>query len=412
MKRALAIGAALACGLAAPGLLPAHAAGPTLLLAGRRVQALAAFGGMLYAGTDGGLFSAHPGGPWAPAAGPLANGNVNALAAPGGVLLAGYDGGVLATSDGAHWSGPTLSGQPVASLSAAGGTALAGTGTSAGGNGAVYRSDDGGRSWQPAVGLPAAEGLPGSEVQALLLRPAGPALAGTAGDGVYRSTTGAGSWTGPAAGVEYPWVTSFAVAADGSLLAGTDNLLYRSTDAGASWAEAPFPQQFPWIQALAPEQGAVVAGTFDGAVYSGGPGAAGGGAWHEVAGGLPEVLAVLAIAPGQYLVGTGDGLFCAGCTTAAGGRPASGAAAATPRPAASLPPPSARPATGEQAGVAPSPTSTASIPITPVPVSTAPGSSLPGWVYAVVALVVTLAGICGAWWLRTGAPGRPPRGDP
>jgi len=319
-------------------VLPLAAAVPAAAapLAGSSVLSLASFGGRLYAGTDSGL-QVQSGRQWVPVGGPVAGREVNALAAGGGWLLAATDAGVLRSQDGVAWSAAGLNGERVASLGAAGGALLAGSGTDSTKTGIVQRSDDLGGSWSPAAGTaPLLLGLSGDMVQAVLAPQGGlGAWAGTGGGGAFHSADGRGSWSAASAGMASSWVTSFwSQPGTGRLLAGTDDGLYSWS--GSAWSAVAFPQQDPWVQALATgPDGRPLAGTYDGAVFA--QDAA--GHWTSMASGLPSVLSLLALSGGGVLVGTSDGLACIACPS--GVAPAPGQPSGA-RPAASLPPPAAR----------------------------------------------------------------------
>jgi hypothetical protein len=317
------ISAAAALATLAPGSPVAAASPPPL--SGYAVLALGDFGGARYAGTDAGLFVSRAGGSWTVASGALSTARVNALAVVPGLLVAATDSGVLSSRDGVAWNPAGLAGLRVDSLASAGGSVVAGTGTGSGTDGLAFRSDDGGRSWNPAATVPALEGLPGPAVQAMLAPTPGiAALAGTAGSGVYRSVNGAGGWTATGAGPG--WVTSLLRRGGTSVLAATDDGLFSSGDSGASWSTATFPQQDPWVQALGGDASAPLAGTYDGDVFRGN----GSGGWTQLASGLPSVLALLpAPRGGGVITGTFDGLYCIGCSAGTVGSTVAGAGGAT-----------------------------------------------------------------------------------
>jgi ligand-binding sensor domain-containing protein len=334
MARAGLIAGAAAMAAAALPVQPAQAQAPAL--SGHAVQALAWFAGTAYAGTDGGLFRLAAG-TWTAVSAVPPTRVVNALAVAGSTLVAGTDTGAIRSGDGTTWTAAGLSGQNVAGLDVAGGVLLAGTGHEGGTDGLAFRSDDGGASWNPAVSLPAAEGLPGAEVQAVLAPSGGrPAWAGTAGSGALLSGNGSGGWSDGSGGLPSKWVTSFwrDPASPGSLLAGTDGGLVQRGASSSAWAVAAFPQQQPWIQALATGPGgSPLAGTYDGAVFQ-----RSGSGWTSIGANLPSVLALLAVPADQgggVLVGTFDGAYCLGCRASLGapGAPSSARPGATPLPA-------------------------------------------------------------------------------
>ena len=347
----LLVAVALAVTAATMAHPAAAAAAPDL--AGQPVSALATFDGSIYAGTGSGLQGLRNTG-WTNPAGPLQDEDVNALVVSGGALFAGTPHGVFRTGDGSDWAAAGLGGSDVNALAADGVSIVAGTGTSDT-DGMVFRSDDGGSGWQPAIGPPLAEGLPGEKVQAVLAPlNDGPAWAATAGGGSYVSATATGGWSNRSSGLSDTWVASLwrSPGGDGRLLAGTDAGLDEWS--GSSWSAVTLPGTNPWVQALGTTAGgAPIAGTYDGTVDVGA-----GAGWTQLASGLPSVLSVLADPAGGTLVGTVGGLYCAGCPAGGASVPATSASAPTPAaagttarglPAATSRPPS-QPATPPPAG--------------------------------------------------------------
>ena len=124
----------------------------------------------------------------------------------------------------------------------------------AGVNGGVLRSLDGGTTWSAAI-LASPEPL----VTALAISPDfaydGVVLAGTMEDGVFRSADRGSSWA--------PWnfglldlnILSLAIspnfARDETLFAGTESGLFRSTNGGRAWREVDFPTEFAPVLSLA-----------------------------------------------------------------------------------------------------------------------------------------------------------------
>jgi hypothetical protein len=321
---------------------PAAAAGN--VLSNHRVESLASFGGRIFAGTDSGLYVLGSNGAWTAVGGPIAGREVAALAVSGSWLVAGTESGVLRSGDGTTWTASGLNGAQVDSLSASGGTLLAGTGTEAGGNGFVRRSDDSGATWTSAPLTPALSGLPGQMVQAVLVaNGSSPAWAGTAGGGALRSADGSGSWSS-SSGMQSSEVTAFwrDPASASRVLGGTDMGLYSWN--GSTWTAVSVPTSQPvWVQALATgADGHVLLGDIDGDVFAQGSG----GGWtlraHE-----PSSVFSLLVSGGGILVGTDAGVACISC-------PASLAAAASPGPkrsgSATAHPATARPGSTAAAG--------------------------------------------------------------
>ena len=100
-------------------------------------------------------------------------------------------------------------------------------------NGGVYRSYDGGRTWESSP-LLANNGLSNREVQAVAVCPSGQVFAGTWGGGVYRADVA--TWTSVNGGIGEPYITALECDAQGRLFAGTITKgVFRSVNAGASW---------------------------------------------------------------------------------------------------------------------------------------------------------------------------------
>lgn len=97
----------------------------------------------LFAGTEAGLFRLADGDTWAPCG--LEGLEVNCLAACGGALLAGTTRGVFIASEDLQWRSTELNEPALALACAPNGGVLCGTT-----HGGVWRSDDGGRTWQRA----------------------------------------------------------------------------------------------------------------------------------------------------------------------------------------------------------------------------------------------------------------------
>ncbi len=103
---------------------------------------------------------------------------------------------------------------------------------SSGEGGGVFRSSDGGRTWQAV--------LTGRAVRALAQAPSKPdILVAGALDGVYRSRDAGSTWTriSPASSEELRNFDSLAIdpRSSANAYAGTDLGVFRSTDRGATW---------------------------------------------------------------------------------------------------------------------------------------------------------------------------------
>ncbi|MBF6596384.1 MAG: Ig-like domain-containing protein [Thermaceae bacterium] len=104
----------------------------------------------------------------------------------------------------------------------------------AGGSGGVYKSTDGGATWNAAFG-----GLQHATVSAIVVNPANDQMVfvATGHAGVYKSTDGAASWQAANRGLGNLETSSLCLAADNStLVAGTnDGGVYVSLDLGGTW---------------------------------------------------------------------------------------------------------------------------------------------------------------------------------
>jgi hypothetical protein len=110
--------------------------------------------------------------------------------------------------------------------------------------GAVFRSNDGGATWQrtaPTGDFP----IRGIAVRGSLVLAASDAGSNTGVGGVYRSVDGGASWSfaGQAAGITNGIVRPVAIDPTNPsvLLAGTNGGLFRSVDGGGSWGEVTVP---------------------------------------------------------------------------------------------------------------------------------------------------------------------------
>jgi photosystem II stability/assembly factor-like uncharacterized protein len=103
-----------------------------------------------------------------------------------------------------------------------------GTGLPLGGSGqiglGIYRSQDGGETWQQVN-----TGLIDTTITDLAVYPNGTLLAATYRGGVHRSTDGGDTWLPLNRGLPSLQVTALAVTDEGTVYAGTDQGIYRST---------------------------------------------------------------------------------------------------------------------------------------------------------------------------------------
>jgi photosystem II stability/assembly factor-like uncharacterized protein len=184
----------------------------------------------------------------------------------------------------------------------------------------VFKSTDGGMSWR-AVN----SGLPAQPISALALDPTAPGTlyAGTGGGpSAYKSTDGAMSWQTAATGMPNDIHVHALVldpAPPGALYAGTDGGVFKSTDGGMSWqAFNTGLSSFPRVLALTIDPttpGTLYAGGYDGVFKS----TDGGMSWQAFNNGLPSFPSVLALAidptaPGMLYAGLMDngGVFGGG----------------------------------------------------------------------------------------------------
>lgn len=156
-------------------------------------------------------------------------------------------------------------------------------------NAGLYRSSDGGQSWELAYQSLALD-VPVATT-AVALSPHFPAdgtvFAGVSG-GVLRSVDGGATWTAATLPAPAPLITTLAVspsiAADGVVIAGTmDDGVFRSTDRGATWAAWNFGLYDPHVlcAAISPcfaDDQTIFVGTESGVFRS----PNGGRAWRDV----------------------------------------------------------------------------------------------------------------------------------
>jgi hypothetical protein len=189
-------------------------------------------------------------------------GPVHALATSGdgGTAWAGTHAGVFRSRDGgATWERASagLPPVPVTCLLRADGVLLAGT------DAGLFASGDDGSTWKPAGGLD------GRAILALAAAPSTspPAIyAGVRGVGVLRS--GDSGATFAATAIEHGDVRSLAVESDGAVWAASEAGVSRSADGGATWkAAAPLPSRALAL-AASPRGGRVWAATAGRGVFS------------------------------------------------------------------------------------------------------------------------------------------------
>ncbi len=183
----------------------------------------------------------------------------------------------------------------------------------AGARGAVYKSEDGGRTWTTLRA-----GIPGrARVAAIAVDPAAPetVYAGTAVGGLFRSDDGGTSWV-PCDG-ELPGTRLNALAissgARAALYSAMNTGVYRSADGGASWtctSGGLLDLDVTALVASPTAGGALYAGTASAGVFKS---TDGGDQWFQVDSGLDDAfvtaLAIDPVAPGTLYAGTNGGVY-------------------------------------------------------------------------------------------------------
>jgi photosystem II stability/assembly factor-like uncharacterized protein len=151
----------------------------------------------------------------------------------------------------------------------------------------VYRSTNGGSSWQPCNG-----GLTDPWVYDLAVNPhnCNVVYAGTHATGVLKTTDGGGSWQARNSGLGNLVMRSLAIAPGNPsrLYAGTTDSVYRSDDGAGSWrATSVLPGEAVWALAVAPNSAdTVYAGPEGYGVYKS---TDGGATWQARSSGLGNV---------------------------------------------------------------------------------------------------------------------------
>jgi uncharacterized protein (TIGR03437 family) len=194
-----------------------------------RVQSFARIPSGIFVGLlgDGIYFTSDQGANWAARNNGLPSLRVNALAADGLTLYAGTEGGVFRSTDqGASWVAINngLTDLRVLSLAVSGSTLYAGT------ENGLFRSLTGGTSWTATNA-----GLGNFYILSLGFAPDGSTVLAGTSNGLYRSTNGGNSWARVSSGISDRVITLTFVNNGNKLLTGTFFGYYISEDQGASW---------------------------------------------------------------------------------------------------------------------------------------------------------------------------------
>ncbi|HET9614976.1 MAG TPA: hypothetical protein VFP22_09200, partial [Candidatus Limnocylindrales bacterium] len=215
---------------------------------GKAPQAVSAV--PIYVGTDGGgiYVSTDDGARFAQSNAGLPSLTIEALADGASAITAGSaDLGIARSTDGSHWSASNAGFvasevQALAVSKSSPATVFAGTA------GALYKSVDAGASWTLLAGTTNVGGI-----NAVAVDPGNAAIVyAAAGDGgVFKSTSGGGSWT--AIGLDSTFVFSLAIdpSSSSTIWAGASDGVYKTTDAGAHWTLANPGDSIPYVHALA-----------------------------------------------------------------------------------------------------------------------------------------------------------------
>ncbi|MEW6716985.1 MAG: tetratricopeptide repeat protein [Chloroflexota bacterium] len=120
-------------------------------------------------------------------------------------------------------------------------------------NAGIYKTIDGGISWQPAH-----NGLKRANVSTLLINPQDPSTlyAGVVLGGIYKTTDGANNWLPINSGIDLPggeWLSIVAMDLQNTkhLYFTQRSMLYETFDGGITWNKIPYPDCFHEISNLA-----------------------------------------------------------------------------------------------------------------------------------------------------------------
>jgi photosystem II stability/assembly factor-like uncharacterized protein len=269
----------------------------------RPIGAMAAssFGTMFASVINGGLYRSTDGGAvWARTLDSTI-GNSYGIATYGlTIAVATTLRGVLRSTDnGLLWTGADsgMTDREIASVAALpGGRFLAGSAA-----GRLYRSDDGARTWTEVANV-------ARTIIAIAPLSADAALLSAWDHGVYRFTVSTSAVESGDAGINNPYVSSFAVGPSGDIFAGAYPAgLFRSSTGGASWLPLEAgPGAWPHAL-LAPSGSDVVAGTDAGVYVS----ADNGLHWAAADSGMTatNIFALARTPAGAFFAGTESGVF-------------------------------------------------------------------------------------------------------
>ncbi|MEP7272258.1 MAG: BACON domain-containing carbohydrate-binding protein, partial [Acidobacteriota bacterium] len=208
---------------------------------------------------SGVYFSSDQGQTWVARNNGLGNNQINALAADGTTLFAGTEGGVFRSSDaGANWTAINngLTRLRVLALTASSAGILAGT------DSGLFRFTTASSTWSAAN-----TGLTDQYIVSLGFAPNGTNLLAGTSSGLFLSTNQGQNWTRVDRGIAERVVVFNLLVAGNKLLAGTVNGFYISDDNGTSWVVNNTGLLNPQVSALAVKGSLVAAGTRNSGVF-------------------------------------------------------------------------------------------------------------------------------------------------
>ncbi|MBI1804329.1 MAG: T9SS type A sorting domain-containing protein [Ignavibacteriae bacterium] len=127
----------------------------------------------------------------------------------------------------------------------------------------IHRSTDDGLTWHRRDAFSGTIG----DIHAFAFDMSGNAYAGGALQGILASSDEGASWDRIGSGLPAGAILSLAVAANGNIIAGTEDGLYRSTNSGNFWTQTNNASHATCLSLLAIDDGRVFAGTTGGGVY-------------------------------------------------------------------------------------------------------------------------------------------------